>query len=53
VGDTIRVWIVKVDGRRLFLEAETSTDVHVAIKQERVALKREIKQIVRSIRFVE
>lgn len=51
VGDTIRVWIVEVDGMRLFLEAETSKEVDVAITQERVALAREIREIVRSIRF--
>jgi hypothetical protein len=53
VGDTIRVWIVEVDGMRLFLEAETSRDLGVAVKQERDALNRAIRQIVRSIRIHE
>jgi hypothetical protein len=44
VGDTIRVWIVDVDGVRLFIEAET-------IKEAGSDLEREIKQIVESIRF--
>jgi hypothetical protein len=44
VGDTIRVWIVDVDGTRLFIAAETTeaaTD----------GLEKEIQQIIRSIRF--
>jgi hypothetical protein len=42
-GDTIRVWIVDVDGTRLFIEAETHpTDLD---------LKPEIHQIIDSIRF--
>jgi hypothetical protein len=44
LGDTIRVWIVDVDGTRLFIEAETNTEADSD-------LKREIKQIVESIRF--
>jgi hypothetical protein len=44
VGATISVWIVEVDGRRLFLEAATSTEANAA-------LRREVMQIVRSIRF--
>jgi hypothetical protein len=44
VGDTIRVWIVDVDGTRLFIEAETS-------KQAGSGLKQEIQEIVESIRF--
>jgi hypothetical protein len=44
VGDTIRVWIVEVDGTRLFIEAETT-------KQAGTDLEQEIQQIVDSIRF--
>ena len=44
VGDTIRVWIVDVDGTRLFIEAETT-------KQAGSDLEQEIQQIVESIRF--
>ncbi len=43
-GDTIRVWIVDVDGVRLFIAAATSG-------QATPRLKREVKQIVESIRF--
>jgi hypothetical protein len=46
VGDTIRVWIVDVDGTRLFIAAETT-------EQADSALEREIQQIVESIRFDE
>jgi hypothetical protein len=44
VGDTIKVWIVDVDGTRLFIEAETT-------KQAGGDLKQEAEQIVESIRF--
>jgi hypothetical protein len=44
VGDTIRVWIVDFDGKRLVIEAETNKDANSA-------LEREIQQIVESIRF--
>jgi len=44
VGDTIRVWIVDVDGTRLFIEAETKP-------QADSDLNHEIQQIVESIRF--
>jgi hypothetical protein len=44
VGDTIRVWIVEVEGTRLFIEAETSTQADADLEQE-------IQQIVGSIRF--
>jgi hypothetical protein len=44
VGGTIRVWIIDVDETRLFIEAETTM-------QADSALKHEIQQIVRSIRF--
>jgi hypothetical protein len=43
VGDTIRVWIVDVRGKRLFIEAAT--------KDPRRFLAQEIEKIVRSIRF--
>ena len=43
-GDTIRVWIVDVDGTGLFIEAETT-------KQAGPELDHEIQQIVDSIRF--
>ncbi len=42
-GDTIRVWIVAVDGMRLFIAAATS------VQSESV--NKEIQQIVESIRF--
>jgi hypothetical protein len=44
VGDTIRVWIVDVDGTRLYIEGDTH-------KYAGSDLEREIHQIVRSIRF--
>jgi hypothetical protein len=44
VGDTIRVWIVDVEGVRLFIEAETTIDAGPDLEQE-------IHQIVESIRF--
>ena len=44
VGDTIRVWIVDVDGTRLFIEAETT-------KQAVGGLEQEVQQIVESISF--
>ena len=44
VGDTIRVWIVAVDGTRLFIAAATTEEADAE-------LKKEIKQIVESIRF--
>jgi hypothetical protein len=44
VGDTIRVWIVDFDGKRLVIEAETNKDANSALEQE-------IQRIVESIRF--
>ena len=44
VGDTIRVWIVAVKGRRMFIEAQTTKNAGDAVEQE-------ISEIVRSIRF--
>jgi Protein kinase domain len=43
-GDTIRVWIVDVDGTRLFIEAETTGQAGSDLEQE-------VQQIVESIRF--
>ena len=55
LGDTIRVWIVDVDGTRLFIEAEThrQADLPVEFRDDAKAseLELEIKQIVESIRF--
>ena len=45
VGDTIRVWIVDIDGTRLFIEAQTTRQV---AGDDR---KQEVEQIVESIRF--
>lgn len=47
-GDTIRVWIVDVDGTRLFIEAETTTQAGPLVQAD---LEQEIQQIVESIRF--
>jgi hypothetical protein len=44
VGDTISVWIVDVDGTRLFIEAETT-------KQAGPSLEHEVQKIAESIRF--
>jgi hypothetical protein len=44
VGDTISVWIVDVGGKRLFIEAETTT-------QADARLEAEVRRIVASIRF--
>jgi hypothetical protein len=44
VGDTIRVWIVAVDGTRLFIQAATTVEADAR-------LRKEVKQIVESIRF--
>lgn len=44
VGDTIKVWIVDVDGTRLFIEAATTPQAVGGLKQE-------AEQIVESIRF--
>jgi serine/threonine-protein kinase len=42
-GDTISVWIVQVDGKRLFIEAETNPDA--------ADLEQEVQQIIASISF--
>jgi hypothetical protein len=46
VGDTIRVWILDVDGTRVVIVAETTVDAGAE-------LEREIQKIVDSIRFFE
>jgi hypothetical protein len=43
-GDTIRVWIVQVDGKRLFIEAETNPEAGPELEQE-------VERIVSSISF--
>jgi len=43
-GDTIRVWIIEVDGTRLFIEAVTTEEASLDLEQE-------IQQIIDSIRF--
>jgi hypothetical protein len=45
VGDTISVWIVDVGGKRLFIEAETTTHADARLEAE-------VQQIVESIRFL-
>lgn len=44
LGDTIRVWIVDVDGARLFIQADTRKGASPEVEQE-------IQQIVDSIQF--
>jgi len=44
VGDTIRVWVVDVDGTRLFIAAATT-------EQANARLRNEVFQIVQTIRF--
>jgi hypothetical protein len=44
VGNTVRVWIVSLDGKRLFVAAATTEEANAR-------LKRQVKQIVESIRF--
>ena len=55
VGDTISVWIVDIDGTRLFIEAQTKqTAAGAETLYDRQAvgdLKQEVEQIVESIRF--
>ena len=51
-GDTIRVWIVEVNGRRFFIEAETHKDMGPPVHQDLGSrVEAEIQQIVDSIRF--
>jgi hypothetical protein len=54
VGDTIRVWIVAVDGKRLVLTAETERPppgLHPHALAEWTKAEREIARIVGSLRF--
>ena len=51
VGDTIHVWIVDVDGRRVFLATETHASIEPADAAAIRAVEQEVQQIVRSIRF--
>jgi len=44
VGATIRIWIVEVDGTRLFIAGETTPEASPELEQE-------IQQIVDSIEF--
>lgn len=44
MGDTIRVWVVEVDGKRLVFEAATTERTGPGVEQD-------IRQIVESIRF--
>jgi hypothetical protein len=44
VGDTVRVWLVEVDGKLLYIEGDTH-------KHAGPEVKREIQQIIDSIRF--
>jgi hypothetical protein len=44
VGDTIRVWVVDVDGTLLFIAGETNPDASARVRDE-------IEQMVESIRF--
>ena len=48
VGDTIGVWIVDVDGTRLFIEAETTKGFSPYLDRD---LEQEVERIVESIRF--
>lgn len=54
VGDTVRVWIVDVDGTLLFIEAETREQAGHDLEKSRSRLEdleRQIYQIIDSIRF--
>ena len=44
VGATMRVWILRVDGTRLFIGAVTTPDASPDLEQE-------VEQIIRSIHF--
>ena len=46
--DTIKVWIVDVDGTRLFIEAETTKGFSRYLDRD---LEQEVERIVESIRF--
>ena len=54
LGDTIRVWIVDVNGTRLFIEAETTPQARSYLenfKRPPLTIEQEIQRIVESIRF--
>ena len=54
VGDTIRVWVISVGGKRLVLAAETERprpELHPHARAEWTKAEREIANIVRSVRF--
>lgn len=54
VGDTIRVWVISVGGKRLVVAAETERprpELHPHARAEWTNAEREIASIVRSIRF--
>jgi hypothetical protein len=53
VGDTIRVWVVDLNGVLFFIGGETTTDSYAGplSKDAKAGLDREIQQIVDSIRF--
>jgi hypothetical protein len=57
-GDTIDVWIVDVDGKRLFIAGEihrdtfqAALDKNVWTEADRTRLRQEMQQIVDSIEF--
>ena len=54
VGATIGVWIVDVDGTRLFIAGEIARDLvpgNAMTDSQRIELDQEIQQIVDSIKF--
>lgn len=51
VGDTINVWIVDVDGTRVFVATETHAPTGAAEARVIKQLEAEVEAIVRSIRF--
>jgi hypothetical protein len=53
VGDTIRVWVVDVNGVLLFIGGETTTDTYDGIisPEKEATLDGEVQQIIDSIRF--
>jgi hypothetical protein len=54
LGDTIRVWIVDVDGTLIFIAGETHRDLHPGVAlsdRERMGLEEDIQQLIDSIQF--
>ena len=53
VGDTIRLWVVDVNGVLLFIGGETTTDTSDGIisQDKQLTLEHEVQQIINSIRF--